>query len=250
MLKYDPTGADFVEKSTFTHMTASPESLGGEPPAYLPGIEDEARLIPLPDPQSISLGHVGLRKVIEQRRTVRRYDEATQLTLEELSYLLWMTQGIKHVSEKTSLTLRTVPSAGSRHPFETYVALRRVQNLEKGIYHFIPQRHSLRLFIPGEEILNQFSEATNRQNHVLTCAATFIWVALPYRSYYRYGTRAYRYVFLDAGHVCQNLYLAAEAIDYGVCAIGAYNDEQVNALLNLDGKEQFVAYLATLGKKL
>jgi len=141
-----------------------------------------------------------------------------------------------------------VPSAGSRHPFETYVALRRVQNLEEGIYHFIPQRHSLRLFIPGEEILNQLGEATNRQNHVLTCAATFIWVALPYRSYYRYGTRAYRYVFLDAGHICQNLYLAAEAIDYGVCAIGAYNDEQVNALLNLDGKEQFVAYLATLGK--
>jgi len=85
---------------------------------------------------------------------------------------------------------------------------------------------------------------------VFTCAATFIWAAQTYRTLYRYSTRAYRYILLDAGHVCQNLYLAAEAIGYGVCAIGAYDDAQVNALLQLDGQTQFVAYLATLGKKL
>ena len=250
MPKFDPIGADFIQNSSYTHMAPTPESLGAEPPDYLPSIADESQLIPLPEPQSVPLGHTDLRNVIEQRRSVRRYDENVQLTLEELSYLLWMTQGIVHLSEKTGRTLRTVPSAGARHPFETYLALRRVENLEPGIYHFIPQRHNLEIVIQGEPILSALGEAAGRQNHVFTCAATFIWVAIPYRTSYRYGTRAYRYLFLDAGHICQNLHLAAEAIDYGVCAIGAFNDEQVNALLELDGKEQFVAYMATLGKKL
>jgi SagB-type dehydrogenase family enzyme len=248
--KFDTIGAEFVQNSTYAHMAPSPESIGADPPVYLPSIADESQLIPLPEPQSIPLGYADLRKVVEQRRSVRRYDENAQLTLEELSYLLWMTQGIVHLSEKTGRTLRTVPSAGARHPFETYLALRRVENLEPGIYHFISQHHSLERFIQGEQILNALGEAAGRQNHVFTCAATFIWVAIPYRTSYRYGTRAYRYIFLDAGHICQNLHLAAEAIDFGVCAIGAYNDELVNVLLKLDGQEQFVAYMATLGKKL
>jgi SagB-type dehydrogenase family enzyme len=211
---------------------------------------EPSRLIPLPDPQSVPFGHADLRAIIEQRRSVRHYDESAWLSLAELSYLLWMTQGIKHVSQRTNLTLRTVPSAGSRHPFETYVALRRVEGLELGIYHYLPQQHSLEFYQPGEEVLNQLGEACGRQNHMFTCAATFIWAAQTYRTLYRYSTRAYRYILLDAGHVCQNLYLAAEAMDYGVCAIGAYDDAQVNALLQLDGQTQFVAYLATLGKKL
>ena len=100
-----------------------------------------------------------------------------------------------------------------------------------------------------EEILEQIGAATGNQAQVLTAAVTFIWVAWPYRTSFRYGARAYRYLFLDAGHVGQNLHLAAESIGCGVCAIGAYEDEAVNAALGLDGREQFVIYMASLGKK-
>ena len=108
--KFDLIGAEFIQNSSYTHMAPTPESLGAEPPDYLPSIADESLLIPLPEPQSIPLGHADLRKVVEQRRSVRRYDENAQLTLEELSYLLWMTQGIVHLSEGTVRNVRPVLS--------------------------------------------------------------------------------------------------------------------------------------------
>jgi SagB-type dehydrogenase family enzyme len=83
-----------------------------------------------------------------------------------------------------------------------------------------------------------------------TSAVIFIWVAIGYRMTYRYGNRGYRYMHLDAGHVCQNLYLAALAVDCGVCAVGGFYDDKVNELLNLDGVENFVIYMATVGKNL
>ena len=82
-----------------------------------------------------------------------------------------------------------------------------------------------------------------------TCAATFIFTAVSYRTYWRYGERGYRYMHLDAGHVSQNLYLAAEAIGGGACAIGAFYDEELNGVLGLDGEEQFAIYVTTTGKK-
>ena len=69
------------------------------------------------------------------------------------------------------------------------------------------------------------------------------------RMRWRYGERGVRFIHLDAGHVCQNLYLAAEAINSGVCAIAAFDDIEVNTLLNIDGESVFTTYIATVGKK-
>ena len=80
-------------------------------------------------------------------------------------------------------------------------------------------------------------------------AATFLWVADKKRMEWRYGDRGARYLHLDAGHVCQNLYLSAEAIESGVCAIAAFDDDEINRVVGVDGKEQFVIYVATVGKK-
>ena len=77
----------------------------------------------------------------------------------------------------------------------------------------------------------------------------FLWTAVPYRMTWRYGERGYRDLHLDAGHVCQNLYLAAEAVGCGVCAIAAFDDDVMNDLLGIDGNDQFLIYLATAGKK-
>ena len=93
------------------------------------------------------------------------------------------------------------------------------------------------------------SAACLGQRFVMASAATFIWTAVPYRMAWRYGERGYRYMHVDVGHVCQNLYLAAEAIGSGACAIGAFNDDQLNELLNIDGEEHFTIYVATVGKK-
>jgi len=100
-----------------------------------------------------------------------------------------------------------------------------------------------------EEITEILTEACLKQPHVKNSAVTFFWVAVPLRMVWRYCQRGYRYLYLDAGHVCQNLYLLAESIHCGVCAIAAYDDDLVNQALQLDGEEQFAIYIATLGKK-
>lgn len=249
MDKFDRVGAEFIRNSLYSHMEPTPEQQGAPFADYLSPDYPDSDLIPLPDPAQIDLGHGDLRQIIEQRRSVRRYDENAALSMEELSLLLWLTQGVKKLSEKTGRSLRTVPSAGARHPFETFLAMRRVENLPIGVYQFIAHKHALLPISSGEEILGQIGAATGNQAQVLTAAVTFIWTTLPYRTSFRYGARAYRYLFLDAGHVCQNLHLAAESIGCGVCAIGAYDDEAVNAALGLDGQQQFVIYMASLGKK-
>lgn len=249
MQKYDPRGAVFIEQGLHINMDMTSENQGAAFPEYLTTISEDSQLIPLPNPAQIRFPSADLRTILEERHSVRHYDTRSSLSLDELSYLLWLTQGVKKVSEKTGMSLRTVPSAGARHPFETYLAVNRVKGLEVGMYHFIAHKHALELFQLGEEIITNLNEASLNQNQVITSAATFIWTVLPYRTSWRYGTRGYRYLYLDAGHVCQNLYLAAESIGYGVCAIGAFSDEKMNALLGLDGRERFAIYLASCGKK-
>jgi len=190
---------------------------------------------------------VDLTAAINRRRTCRRY-ASEALSLAELSYLLWCTQGVQVVTSRP-VTLRPVPSAGARHAFETYLLINRVAGLKPGLCRFLPLEHELQEVSLTDGLAAQFAEAALNQNIIRTAAVTFIWVAVVYRMYWRYGERGYRYLHLDAGHVCQNLYLAAEAVDCGVCAVGAFDDEPLNQLMGLDGEEQFVIYMATVGKK-
>ena len=80
-------------------------------------------------------------------------------------------------------------------------------------------------------------------------AVTFIWTAVPYRMEWRYGIVAHKVIAVDAGHVCQNLYLACEAIDAGACAMAAYDQEGMDELLRVDGQDEFTIYLASVGRK-
>ena len=246
----DATGPDFIQSTKYQNLRPSPEKEGEPFPIYISEFEDESALIPLPAPAELEHKQLDFLQLITDRRSLRRYDMEASLTLEELSYLLWCTQGVKFVSEHKFLTVRTVPSAGSRHPFETYLAISRVEGLEPGLYRFIAQKHALVLVRPGQMVMNEVSEAGLKQAHMRNAAVDFLWVAHIYRTSWRYSARAYRYIYLDAGHVCQNLYLAAETIGYGVCAIAAYDDDQMDALLGLDGTNAFCAYIATVGKRL
>ena len=168
--------------------------------------------------------------------------------MSELSYLLWCTQGVKDIIPGTA-TLRTVPSAGARHAFETFLLSNNVTGLSPGLYRYAACEHKLSFLNADHHVTDVIVQGCLGQEMVKTCAATFIWTAVAYRMTWRYGERGYRYLHLDAGHVCQNLYLAAEAIDCGVCAIGAFDDDLINSALGLDGEEHFAIYIVTAGKK-
>ena len=146
--------------------------------------------------------------------------------------------------------MRTVPSAGARHAFETLLLVHRVTDVAPGLYQFDAPRHELHALETRPDLSDRLVDACYGQTFLRASAATFLWVGIPYRMTWRYGERGYRYLHLDAGHVAQNLYLAAEAIRAGACAVAAFDDQAVNTLLGLDGESAFLVYLAAVGKRI
>lgn len=243
------SGYDFMINTRYANISPSPQNSGmvPQPPLELP-LPEGAALIPLPRPADFSVPVMDLRVAIEARRTVRAYSESP-LSLEELSYLLWVSQGVKHISSRPS-TARTVPSAGARHAFETYLLVNRVEGLEPGLYRYAAIENSLLKLEAPADIAERIAHDCLEQSQITNSAATFIWAAVLERMYWRYVERGYRYLHLDAGHVCQNLALGAEQLGCGICPIAAFDDELLNATLGLDGEDMFVVYLASLGKKM
>lgn len=240
-------GKEFMEKTKPNFEEESLQRQGVPQPPLELDYDPAYQLIPLPEIQELPAYPIDLLQAIEQRCTLRRYQEQS-FTMEELTYLLWTTQGVKSVTNRP-VTLRTVPSAGARHAFETYLLINRVEGIKPGLYRYIALEHALLPVDIGQDISQKITDACFGQKQVLTSAVTFIWVTVLERMFWRYGERGYRYLHLDAGHVCQNLYLAAEAVGSGVCAIAAFDDDRLNAALHLDGEDQFVIYLGTVGKR-
>ena len=242
-------GHEFIRRSGYSELSASPQESGiiPQPPLELP-IPQGVELITLPDHDKIKVQSMELRAAIEDRRTLRKYGDAA-LSINELSYLLWITQGVKHISSRPT-TARTVPSAGARHAFETYLLINRVTGLQPGLYRYWAIENQLARLEADADINSRITAASLNQSQIATSAVTFIWVAVVERMFWRYVERGYRYLFLDAGHVCQNLALGAEQLGCGICPIGAFDDEKVNKVLGLDGKDLFVIYMASVGKRL
>ena len=190
---------------------------------------------------------LNLQAAIERRRSIRSYLREP-ITLEELSFLLWCTQGVQRIHGNQA-TFRTVPSAGARHAFETYLLINDGEGLEPGLYRFLALTHRLQQVDMDPAVASRITSACFDQQFILRGGVVFIWTAVPYRMTWRYGERGYRDLHLDAGHVCQNLYLAAEATGCGTCAIAAFDDDDMNAILGINGYDQFVIYLAVVGKK-
>ncbi len=217
------------------------------PPLQKPCPRDAAR-IDLPEGRG-SLQRccrVPIGEAIMERESVRFYSDQA-LTFEELSALLWATQGVRHVLNE-ECALRTVPSAGARHSFETYIAASNVEGLPSGLYRFLPFDNQLLQIALDEKIGVRASWACMAQRFVAGAAATFFWTTIPSRMEWRYDLAAHKVIALDAGHVCQNLYLACTAMGAGTCAIAAYDQEACDRLLGVDGEEEFTVYAAPVGK--
>ncbi len=239
-------GDVFLEETKYSHLGRSDQQEGVARPPLHTLLRDGARHA-LPAPGRTALGTMALGDAIERRRSLRTYAD-TSLSLDELSFLLWCSQGVKPESTE-SYTFRTVPSAGARHAFETVLLVRRVDGVPPGLYQYAAASHELVAWESGEDITDRLVNACLGQSMVGSNAVTFIWIADRYRMAWRYGERGVRYLLLDAGHVCQNLYLAAESIGAGACAIGAYDDDEIHRVLELDGRDRFVIYLASVGKR-
>jgi len=202
-------------------------------------------LIPITDVLP-TLSKVELTAAISRRRSVRRFLD-TPMTVAEISWLLWATQGMRDPLGNTP-HFRTVPSAGARHSLNTYIFVNRVEGLPQGLYRYQPLAHVLVYLGSIQNQERMLSTAALGQRFVAMAAATFVWTTVPYRMEWRYGLAAHRVILLDAGHVGQNFYLGCEPIGCGTCTVGAYDQEMLDKLLGVDGDNEFAIYLAPVGK--
>ncbi len=198
-------GRVFMEMTRYEHLSISDQQVGGTPPPLDKPYPEKGVLIDLPNPAAIQISRLDLREAITIRSSVRSYTR-DPLTISELGYLLWSTQGIKEIGDPY-YTKRTVPSAGGRHAFETYLLINRVEGLKPGLYRYLAFSHHLLEIDTASGMADNVMSACLGQPFVRSSAVTFIWSCVIYRMSWRYSERAYRLVHLDAGHVCQNLYL-------------------------------------------
>lgn len=218
----------------------------------------EANLIDLVPPEQFTIGQTPAIDVIRQRVSHRKFS-SKMLTLEELSFLLWATQGVRDKVTEGGITyvMRNVPSGGNRHPIETYLSVHRVDGIQPGLYRYLPVDHQLVLEKLDPALPEQVNQGSLNQNSgsaaqpyyfIKEAAVVFIWSAIPYRSEWRYHKAAAKLIALDAGHICQNLYTASGAIGAGTCAVGAFDQNKMNEILDMDGDDEFVVYMAPVGK--
>jgi SagB-type dehydrogenase family enzyme len=223
------------------------QSMNIEPPPLEKPFAADAKRIELAAPGTWKrIPGIDLLSAIQSRRSHRQFT-SEPLTLEEVSFLLWATQGVREKAGEFT-AFRTVPSAGCRHAFETYLCILSVTGLEQGIYRYLPMEHQLVVVSREKNLSMKLTAAAEHQSFVGKAAATFLWTTIPYRMEWRYDLAAHKSIALDAGHVCQNLYLSCAAIKAGTCAIAAYNQDLMDELLGVDGTEEFTIYLAPVGK--
>ena len=218
----------------------------------------DALLIELPAVDQLATPPMTFFEATRNRQSRRRWSDEP-LTLDELALLLWATQGVRSVAGSGAATLRTVPSGGSRHTFETYLAVGRVDGLGPGLYRvlrravyfarrYLALEHKLWQITLDAEIMEAAGAACLGQRTVRRCAAAFFWSSVPYRAEWRYAVAAHKMIAIDAGHVCQNLYLACEALHLGCCAIGAYDQQLADTLIGADGDDELAVYAAAVGR--
>jgi SagB-type dehydrogenase family enzyme len=224
----------------------SDQTLGLAAPPSQKAIPEGSLLIVLPAPDQVKLVLPNILSCIANRSSHRKFSDR-KLSLAELAYLLWATQGIRKEQKKSGRHYKNVPSGGARQPFESYIAVNAVTELEPGLYRYLPFSNQLLLIRKVDELRDILAGLCFDQKFCGYCAVCLFWAAIPYRMEWRYSYVASKDILIEAGHICQNLYLACESIGAGTCGIAAYDQSGIDALLGLDGADEFVVYLAPVG---
>ena len=237
-------GDNFQQKSKYIRSQLPQHQLdwASKPDTYKT-YPNALKTIKLPDPEFDK--NIKFWDIIKNRKSSRKFKNEP-ITLEQLSLLLFGMTGLTRVFPQ--FAFRTVPSAGDLYPIEVYPVIKNVENLEQGIYHYNISKHSLELLQEGD-FRTEIARACLDQKMAYDSAVNFVWTALIERSKWKYLQRCYRYIYIDAGHIGQNFYLIAEALNLGACTIGALFDDEINELLEIDGLTETVIYVGVIGKK-
>lgn len=220
------------------------------PPPLQKPYPENAKLYDLVPIKDINIGKTALIEIIQKRKSHRKYTDES-LTLEELSFLLWSTQGIHldNIHPEKVWAKRTVPSGGARHPFETYLLIKRVESIPTAIYRYLPLEHKLCHVSNTDNLTDSDIDSMfYNQKFVKEAAAIFFWTTIPYRTEWRYGIFGHKDIAIEAGHVCQNLYLSCNSINAGTCALAAYNQEETDKILEINGIDELTIYVSPVGK--
>jgi SagB-type dehydrogenase family enzyme len=238
----------FFDREDYEKMVSDSDEKKNLPfPLFQKEYNESEPLIDLISPNDFKIGQVPFLDVVNKRMSRRKYTDDS-INLEELSFLLWCTQGVKRRFKNKARVLRTVPSAGAKGPFETYLIINRVKGVEPGLYRYISFKHKLLFIKKIEDAEKKIGQLTYDQKFVGKGAVFFCWVAIPYRTEWRYTILAHKFIAIDLGHLSQNLYLACEALNLGTVAIGYYEQNKLDALLELDGTDEFVVLISPVGK--
>lgn len=200
----------------------------------------KAKRIALPGPE-----HEGMsvEAAIRERRSVRNYS-GEPMSLSQLAQLLFAAQGI--TGRMYGEPLRTAPSAGALYPFEIYVIANNIEGLGGGIYHYAVREHQLELVRAGD-FSSDITEAALQQEMLGQADVSFVLAAVVDRTRHKYGERGFRYIYMEAGHISQNIYLQAVSLGLGSVGVGAFLDHEVSKLIGLDGEEEIPVYLHAVG---
>ncbi len=202
----------------------------------------QARTIALNKPEKC--GDMSLYEAILRRKSLRRYLDVS-VSLETISCILWASGGIQR--KEMGFEFRTAPSAGGLYPIETYLIANAVEELPQGVYHYNIKRNLLEELKLGD-YRKALAQAALGQAMCASASAVVVWTAVFERSVWKYQQRAYRYIYLEAGHMAQNLALAATSLGLGCCQIAALFDAEVNEIIGLNGSDESVVYMSSIGQ--
>jgi SagB-type dehydrogenase family enzyme len=199
----------------------------------------ETRMISLPEP--LREGSASIEETLQKRRSVREYSQKP-LTLQDISQLVWAAQGITDETRG----FRTAPSAGATFPLEVYVIITGIDEVPEGVYRYNYREHNLEKKITGDRRRDLY-EVSLRQPSIISAPVVMVITGIPARTEQRYGERALRYVYMEAGHVGQNISLQGIALGIGTVVIGAFQDREVSRVLQL-AEGEHPLYIMPLGK--
>jgi len=192
--------------------------------------------------------------LLDKRRSIRTFDKLKPMSAAQLAFVLYSAQGIQEYRGKDeAFTLRPVPSGGARHPFETYVAVKNVEGLKKGLYYYAPTANvqkkqvALSFVKPIDDYENFVTKMLAGQNWAANASAILFISCIPYRSEWRYAEHSHRVILIDLGHVGQNIMLSATGLGLGSCCMAAYDQEVCDEFLNLDGNNEYTVYAVAIG---
>ena len=237
-------GDNFQQKSKYTRDNLPQHYLDwSKKPKTYKIYENPISKITLPAPEFNET--IKFWDILVKRHSTRNFSQEP-LYLMDLSLLLFGMEGLTRIF--TQFSYRITPSAGGLYPIEIYPVINNVEGLKKGVYHYNIPDHSLELLKEGD-FRTEVAEGCLGQRMAYNSAVNFIYTAIIERSKWKYLQRCYRYIYLDCGHIGQNFYLVAEALGLGACTIGAIFDDELNKILDIDGKDETAIYVGVVGHK-